>query len=153
MAKSLLKKKYSSISTPRNSRNVNLSAFAIYCLHCAYQHICYPCTKISLKRVSQITYHIRSRALLPDAQALCGLSKHQAVSKRGSGCLLPLPLLGVSPNPSPGLVPAALLHLPRPAEEEAAQTDQIPIPLHSPSESLSGRLSTALAACSDLKKQ
>lgn len=103
MAKSFLKKKYISISTPRNSCKVNLPTFPTYSLHCAYQHIWYPCRKISLKRVSQITHHFRSRALLPDAQALCGLSKHQAVSKRGSGCLLPLPLLGVSLNPSPEL--------------------------------------------------
>lgn len=39
---------------------------------------------------------------------------------------------------------AALLHLRCLSEEEAVQTDQIPIPLHSPSELLPGRLGTTL---------
>lgn len=157
MAKSLLKKKCSSISTPRNSRNVNLSAFPIYSLHRAYQHICYPCTKISLKRMSQ-TSLVTWAHIVSGPEPCSPMLGHCVVYhsirlclKGGSGCVLALTLLGVSQTQA--WLPQLLLHLPRRAEEEAAQTDRIPIPLHSPSESLSGRLSTALAACSHPKTQ
>lgn len=106
MAKSLLKKKYSLISTSRNSRDLNLSAFPTYSPHCAYQQICCPCTKISLKRVSQISSVTRSHTILgpePCSWMLRNCVAYQSIRlcvKRGSGCLLPLPLLGVSPKPS-----------------------------------------------------
>lgn len=83
-----------------------------------------------------VTHCVRSGALLSDAQALCGLSKHQAVPGEGLRLCVPLPPPVCPQTPAQRLAPAALLHLQRLAEEEAAQTDQIPIPLHSPSESL-----------------
>lgn len=92
MAKSLVKKKYSSISTLRNSRNVDLSAPPVQPTPIAY--LCLSAYLLSLpknllkKGVSNlindlVTYWFRPRALLPDAQSLCGLPKHQAVSEEG----------------------------------------------------------------------
>lgn len=92
MAKSLLKKKYSSISTLRNSRNVDLSAPPLQPTPTAY--LCLSAYLLSLpknllkKGVSNlindlVTHWFGPRALLPDAQSLCGLPKHQAVSEEG----------------------------------------------------------------------
>lgn len=86
-------------------------------------------------------------------QSLAPWCSHISCFIKASGCTwsgaqracYPLPLLRHVPKNQPSTrLQAALLHLQRLAEEEAAQTDQIPIPLHSPSEPLPGWLSPAL---------